>query len=157
MRKSENLRTGRKRYLVLAAKFNHWITRRLLEGARRRFRQLRAKDGQVDVAWVPGSFELPAAARAAAVTGKYHGIVCLGAVIKGETSHDEHIAAACAHGIQTVAATTGVPVTFGVITAGSFDQAQARARLDGGRNLGADAAGAAVEMAALVDRLQRKR
>ena len=143
------------RYLVVVAKFNRWITDRLLQGALRAFADAGVTAARVDVAWVPGSFELPAAARAGAATGRYRAVVCLGAVIRGETSHDEHVAAGCVQGLQAVAASAGLPVTFGVITANTFDQAEARARLDGGRNMGAGAASAAVEMASLADRMGR--
>lgn len=143
------------RYLVVVARFNHWITDRLLQGAVRALGEAGVSADGVDVARVPGSFELPAAARAGAGTGRYRGVICLGAVIRGETSHDEHVAAGCVQGIQAVAASSEVPITFGVITADSFDLAEARARLDGGRNMGADAARAAVEMATLLDRLGR--
>jgi 6,7-dimethyl-8-ribityllumazine synthase len=139
----------------VVAEFNRWITNRLLQGALRAFTAAGIRASRVDVAWVPGSFELPAAARAGAATGRYRAVVCLGAVIRGETTHDEHVAAGCVMGLQAVAASTNVPVTFGVITANTFDQAAARARLDGGRNMGAGAARAAVEMATLIDRLSR--
>jgi len=143
------------RYLVVVARFNRWITERLLEGATRALAGAGVASERVDVAWVPGSFEIPAAARAGAATGRYRAVVCLGAVIRGETSHDEHVAAGCVQGLQAAAAATTIPITFGVITADNFDQAEARARLDGGRNMGADAARAAVEMATLLDRLGR--
>lgn len=103
---------------------------------------------------MPGSFELPAAARAGAASGRFAAVACLGAILKGETSHDVHIATACATGIERASADTGVPVTFGVITADTDEQAEARARLGGGRNLGAGAARAAVEMAAVCARLR---
>lgn len=141
--------------MIIVARFNRWITERLLEGARRELKACGANDESVDVAWVPGSFELPQAALAGASAGRYRAVICLGAVIKGKTTHDEHIASSCANGIQAASAAAGIPVTFGVITAGSFELAEARCRLDGGRNLGADAAGAAVEMASLSDRLNR--
>ncbi|MEK7475801.1 MAG: 6,7-dimethyl-8-ribityllumazine synthase [Candidatus Coatesbacteria bacterium] len=143
------------RYLVVVAEFNHWITDRLLRGALRAFAAAGVRASRVDVAWVPGSFELPAAAKAGVATGRYRGVVALGAVIRGETTHDEHVAAGCVQGLQAVAASTSIPITFGVITANTFDQAAARARLDGGRNMGAGAARAAVEMATLLDRLSR--
>jgi len=144
-----------KKFLVAAARFNRWITDRLARGARKELIRLGGKESDIDTVWVPGSYELPAAARAGAVTGRYAAIVCVGAVIKGETSHDEHIASACASGIQAVMAETGVPVGFGVITAPTFDLASARARLDGGRNMGADAARAAVETASVLEKIKK--
>lgn len=112
-------------------------------------------EGKTDVIWVPGSFELPQAGRKAAQSGRYRGVICLGAVIKGETAHDRHIAESCARGIQVAAADTGIPFAFGVITAGSSEQAMSRCRLDGGRNMGGEAAAAVLEMADLFDKLGR--
>ncbi len=146
-------RTSR-RYLVVVARFNRWITVRLLAGARAEFRRRGIAPRQVEVVWVPGSFELPAAARAGAVSGRFAAIACLGAILKGETSHDVHIASACAAGIGRVATDTGIPVTFGVITADTEAQAEARARTGRGRNLGRAAAAAAVGMAAVCARLR---
>ena len=143
------------RYLIVVARFNHWITDRLLEGAIRAFAAAGVPASQVDVARVPGSLGLPVAARAGAVTGRYRAVACLGAIIRGDTTHHEQVATGCVEGIQAAAIATGLPITFGVITADTFDQAEARAQLDGGRNLGADAARAAVEMASLTDQLGR--
>lgn len=136
------------------ASFNRWITDRLLAGARSEFRRRGVPAAAVEVVRVPGSFELPAAARAGAATGRFAAVACLGAILKGETSHDAHIAAACAAGIERAGAETGVPVTFGVITADTVEQAEARARTGGGRNLGTGAARAAVDMAAVFARLR---
>ena len=141
------------RYLVIASRFNRWLTEKLLDGARTELVKLGLKEGDIDTAWVPGAFELPQAAGLAAAGGKYRAVICVGAVLKGDTSHHEHIASACANGIQQAALSTGVPVTFGVITADTFEQARDRARPGGGRNIGADAATAAVEMASLFSRM----
>ena len=154
MREIEGERkTGGKRFCVVAARFNSWLTERLLKGAVGELKRLGAAEGEIDVVRVPGSFELPVAAKKAAASGRYAAVVCLGAVLKGETSHDVQIASSCAAGIQEAALATGVPVAFGVITADTFELARARASLDGGRNLGADAASAAVEMASLLQRV----
>ena len=142
------------RFLIVAAKFNRWITDRLVEGAVTAFKTAGVAEDRLDIARVPGSFELPQAALAAAKTGRYAAIACLGAVIKGETSHDQHVAESAARGIEEVAIATGVPVTLGVITANNVEQAQARSEPGGGRNMGADAARAAVEMASLVAKLK---
>ncbi len=143
------------RYLVAAARFNEWITRRLLEGALKTLREAGCPEDGVDVAWVPGSFELPLAARTAAATGRYRAVVCVGAVIRGETTHHVHIAAECARGIQEAAVATGIPVTFGVITADSVALAEERSRTDGGRNIGAEAARAAVEAVRVLDSIRK--
>lgn len=147
-----------KRFIIVVARFNRWITGRLLEGATRELVRLGVSEDEFDVAWVPGAFELPQAARAAAASGRYHGVICVGAVIKGETTHNEHVAAACVEGLRAASDATGVPIALGVITANTFDQAVARCCLDGrprGRNFGADAASAAVEMVSLLGRLRK--
>ena len=144
-----------KRWAIVVARFNSSITERLLQGAQAELKKLGADEAQVDVIRVPGSFEIPVAARTAAASGRYAGVVCCGAIIKGQTSHNEHIASACVAGMREASEVTGVPVALGVITANSFDQASERARLDGGRNLGADAAAAAVEMASMLGKLSR--
>ena len=142
------------RFLIVASRFNRWITERLEQGARAEFARRGVAPADVETAWVPGSFEIPLAARAAAATGRYAGVACVGAILKGDTSHDRHIAEACVRGIGEAGTATGIPVTLGVITADTFEQAEARCRTDGGRNLGTDAAGAAVEMASLLARLK---
>ena len=108
----------------------------------------------VDVAWVPGAFELPLAADRLAATGRYAAVLCLGAIIRGETSHDRHIASAVGHGIEQAARSHGLPVLFGVLTCDTLAQALARAagsEADGFTgNKGAETAAAAVEMIGLV-------
>lgn len=142
------------RFLIVAAKFNRWITDRLVVGATDAFKAAGVPEDRIDLARVPGSFELPQAALAAAKTGKYAAIACLGAVIRGETSHDRHVAESAARGIEEVAIATGIPVTLGVITAETTEQAAARSQPGSGRNMGADAARAAVEMASLAAKLK---
>jgi 6,7-dimethyl-8-ribityllumazine synthase len=136
------------RFAVVAARFNERISKRLLSGALRAFSTAGLPDEAVEVHWVPGSFELPQAADCLARTGRYDAIVCVGCVIKGETPHFDFVAGQAAAGIQRVALDTGVPTTFGVITALTEEQAWARS---GGAvgNRGQEAADAAVEMAAL--------
>ena len=139
-------RAGRARFAVVAARFNEPIVKKLVDGAVAALTAGGVGAGAIDVHWVPGSFELPLAARHLATGGRYAGIACVGVVIRGETPHFEHVAREAAAGIRWVALTTGVPVTFGVITALSEEQAWARA---GGLvgNRGAEAAEAALEMA----------
>jgi len=134
------------RFAIVAARFNERITKRLLQGAQRALASAGVPDEAVDVHWVPGSFELPQAARALARRGRFAGIVCVGAVIKGATPHFDYVCGVAAHGISRVALDTGVPVTFGVITALTEEQAWERA---GGvvGNRGEEAALAALEMA----------
>ena len=137
------------RVAVVAARFNERITKRLLSGALRALSSSGLPDEAVEVHWVPGSFELPQAAAGLARTGRYDAIVCVGCVIKGETPHFDYVAGQAAAGIQRVALDTGVPATFGVITALTEEQAWARA---GGAvgNRGQEAADAAIEMVAFV-------
>lgn len=150
-----NLRlAGGRRFAVIASRFNSRFTRILCSSATASLSKAGA--GRVDVMWVPGAFELPLAARSAALTGRYHGIVCVGAVIRGETTHHEHVASGCVAGIQRAMQDTGVPIGFGVITADTEEQARARACRGRGRNLGADAAAAVVAMVRLLEGLGRE-
>ena len=152
------LRAGRaaardRRFAIVAARFNETITTRLVEGAQHVFAAAKVPAAAVEVHWVPGSFELPQAAAHLAATGRYAGIVCVGVVIRGETPHFEHVAREAAAGIRHVAVTTGVPATYGVITALTEEQAWDRA---GGKvgNRGEEAATAALEMAGFVQRVR---
>jgi 6,7-dimethyl-8-ribityllumazine synthase len=133
----------------VAARFNERITKRLLSGAQRALASAGVPDDAVEVHWVPGSFELPQAAGLLARTGRYAGIVCVGCVIKGQTPHFDFVAGQAAAGIQRVALETGVPATFGVITALTEEQAWERAGGEVG-NRGQEAADAALEMATFV-------
>jgi 6,7-dimethyl-8-ribityllumazine synthase len=141
----------RGRFAIVAARFNEKITQRLLAGAQRALQAAGVPDEAVDVHWVPGSFELPQAAGLLARGGRYAAIVCVGCVIKGQTPHFDFVAGQAAAGIQRVALETGVPATFGVITALTEEQAWERAGGEVG-NRGQEAADAAVEMAAFVHR-----
>jgi len=139
------------RFAIAVGRFYEDLAERLVEGATRVFEEAGA---DVDVHDVPGAFELPLAARYCADSGRYEGVACLGAVIRGETSHDRHVAESAARGIEEVAIATGIPVTLGVITAETTEQAEARSQPGTGRNMGADAARAAVEMASLAAKLK---
>lgn len=143
---------GGRRFAVVASRFNEVVVRRLVEGALEAFRDRGAAPEDVDLAWVPGSFELPLVARRLAASGRYAAVVCLGAVIRGETPHFDHVAHQAASGIRRAAEDTDVPVIFGVLTTDTFEQATDRA---GGKhgNRGWDAAMAAMEMASLLERL----
>jgi 6,7-dimethyl-8-ribityllumazine synthase len=139
----------------VAARFNEPITKRLVDGALDALVAAKVPAADVDVEWVPGSFELPQAAAHLAGTGRYVGIICVGVIIRGQTPHFEYIAREAAAGIREVGMTTGVPTTFGVITALTEEQAWDRA---GGQvgNRGEEAAHAALEMAALVHDWRRR-
>ena len=134
---------------IVVARFNELVTRPLLSGAQDGLARHGVEPEDVDVAWVPGSFEIPVTARMLAESGRYQAVICLGAVIRGETPHFDHVANQASSGIARVALDTGLPVIFGIITADTLEQALERA---GGKmgNKGYDAAVAAIEMANLM-------
>jgi len=140
------------RFALVAARFNHEVTERLVEGALECLGAARARD--VSVEWVPGSFELPLAARTIAETRAVDAVVALGCVIRGETPHFDFISAETASGLMTAMLETGVPISFGVLTTDDREQADARAGGDHG-NKGWDAAATAIEMAILMRRLEK--
>ena len=137
------------RFAVVAGRFNEEISKRLVHGAVAAFRAGGVSESAIDVWWVPGSFELPQAALHLVATGRYAGIACVGVVIRGQTPHYEYVAREAASGIREVGLRSGVPTTFGVITALTEEQAWARAGGEVG-NRGEEAAAAALEMAQLV-------
>jgi len=136
------------RVAIVVSRFNDFITDRLLDGAQAALREAGLGDGDIDVLRVPGAFEIPMAAQRVAETGKVAAVVCLGCLIKGATPHFEYISSACAHGITAAAASTGVPMAFGVLTTNSAEEALERA-VSGPGNKGREAAEAAIEMARL--------
>lgn len=136
------------RIAIVVSRFNDFVTGRLLEGARAALREAGVGESDVEVLHVPGAFEIPMAAQRVAENGKVHAVVCLGCLIRGATPHFEFIASACAHGITAAAATTGVPMSFGVLTTNSAEEALERAA-PGPANKGREAAEAAIEMARL--------
>jgi 6,7-dimethyl-8-ribityllumazine synthase len=143
--------TGR-RFALVVSSFNQDITEGLVRGARAALADAGVSSSDITIVRVPGAFEIPLAARRLARSGQYDAVVCLGCVIKGETMHFEYISSAVSHGIMAVSADTGVPVTFGVLTTLTEEQAIARAD-DGPDNKGREAAQAAVEMSGLVREL----
>ena len=138
------------RYAIVIGRFYEELAERLVKGATELFEQAGAE--AIDVFDVPGAFELPLAALMAAESGRYDGIACLGAVIRGETSHYDHVCTEAARGIQEVALRTGVPCGFGVLTVESMDQALERSG-GGKRDEGADAAEAVLALVRLRARL----
>jgi 6,7-dimethyl-8-ribityllumazine synthase len=142
------------RFAVVVSRFNEEITDGLLLGARAAFAAAGVPDEHLTVVRVPGAFELPVTALRLAETARFDAVVCLGCLIKGETAHFEYIAAAASQGIMDVSTATGVPVAFGLLTALTDAQAEARAE-PGPGNKGGEAAQAAVEMARLFRRLPR--
>jgi len=141
------------RFGVVISRFNEFITNRLLGGAKDALIRHGVKEDDIDVAWVPGSFEIPLVAKKLAQTGKYDAIICLGAVIRGSTPHFEYIASEAAKGIARVGLDTGLPISFGVITADTLEQAIERAGTKEG-NKGFDAAVDAIEMANLIKNIK---
>ena len=135
---------------IVVARFNEIITRKLLDSALETLIRHGVRDQDISVSWVPGSFELPVVARALAKTGHYQAVICLGAVIRGETSHYDMVAGQAAGGINSVALETGVPTIFGVLTTENMEQALNRAGGKAG-NMGANTAVAAVETARLIE------
>lgn len=140
------------RFAVVVGRFNHLICARLLEGCSAELERRGASADDVHVAWVPGAFEIPLAARVLAESRRYDAIVALGAVIRGGTPHFDYVCSGVTDGVREVMRDTGVPVAFGVLTCDDADQALARAGGVGG-NKGVEAALAAIEMAHLVTRL----
>ncbi len=138
---------------VVASRFNDFIVRPLLDGALDAIKRHGGDPAAVDVAWVPGSHEIPVAARAMALSGRYDAVICLGAVIRGATAHFDYVAGGAASGVASVALETGVPTIFGVITTETIEQAIERAGTKLG-NKGFEAATTAIEMADLMPKLR---
>lgn len=143
------LEAGSRRFAIVVARFNSLITGKLLDGALDCLRRHGCPEDNVEIAWVPGSFELPLVARRLAGTGRFDAVICLGAVIRSETPHFDFVAAETARGIARVGLDSGTPVTFGVITTDDTEQAVNRAGMRSG-NRGWDAAMNAIEMADLM-------
>ena len=141
-----------RRVAIVAARFNDFIVASLLKGAIEAWEARGGTAQDLLVARVPGAFELPIAVKRLAASGRYHAVVALGCVIRGDTPHFEYVAGECARGLQLASLETGVPVAFGVLTVNTVEQALERAAT-GGDNKGAEAMLTALEMAALVGQL----
>lgn len=139
-----------KKFGIVVSRFNELICSKLLEGALDCLIRHGAKTENIEIARVPGSFEIPLAAKKLAGSGKYDGIICLGAVIRGDTPHNQYIASEVTKGIAQVSLESGVPIAYGVITPDTLEQALERAGTKAG-NKGWDAALSAIEMVKLVD------
>lgn len=140
------------RFGIIASRFNEFIGTRLLAAARDCLTRHGVSETDVDVAWVPGAFEIPLAAQRLARSHRYDAVICLGAVIRGSTPHFEHVASEVAKGVAQVQLDAGLPVIFGVLTTDTIEQAVERAGTKAG-NKGWDAAVAAIEMANLMKAL----
>ncbi len=143
-----------RRFAIAASRFNEVVVQKLVDGALACLGKHGVGDDDLDLAWTPGAFELPLMARRLAGTGGYDAVICLGAVIRGDTAHFDLVAGQAAAGIREASESTGVPVIFGVLAAETFEQAMDRA---GGKhgNKGWDAAMAAMEMAGLMEALPK--
>jgi 6,7-dimethyl-8-ribityllumazine synthase len=141
------------KFAVVVSRFNSFVTDRLLSGALDTIKRSGGSDAEVDVVRVPGAWEFPVTVRAVAAQKKHDAIICLGAVIRGDTPHFDYVAGEAARGIAQAAADTGLPIVFGVLTTNTLEQAIDRAGGKGG-NKGADAAMTAIEMSNLLRKLR---
>ncbi|WP_339816611.1 6,7-dimethyl-8-ribityllumazine synthase [Paenibacillus sp. FSL R7-0216] len=141
------------KYAIVVGRFNEFITSKLLSGALDALKRHGAKEEEINVAWVPGAFEIPFAAQKLAESGKYDAVITLGTVIRGSTTHYDYVCNEVAKGVAAVGLETGVPTIFGVVTTENIEQAIERAGTKAG-NKGWDAAMAAIEMANLTKQLK---
>jgi len=140
---------------IVCSRFNEFIVTALLGGARRGLTACGVADHNVDVAWVPGAFEIPVAIRTMATTGRYDALIALGAVIRGETAHFEYVAGPCSNEIARIQVDSGIPIGFSVLTVENIEQAVARSGPDSG-NKGEEAAIGAIEMANVLKAIRNK-
>jgi 6,7-dimethyl-8-ribityllumazine synthase len=143
-----------RRVAIAASRFNRLVTDPLVAGAVSELRRHGVAEADIDLAWVPGAFELPLAAERLAATGRYAAVVAVGAVVRGSTPHFDHVAGQAAAGLAAVTRSTGVPVAFGVLTCDTMEQALDRAGGKAG-NKGAEAALTALEMAGLLEAIDK--
>ena len=148
-----NYQSGEIRVGILAPRFNEAVVSRLISGAEDGLVRHGVKDGQITLVRVPGAFEIPSAAKKMALSGRYDAVICLGAVIRGETSHYDYVCAEVSKGIASAALETGIPVLFGVLTTDTIEQAMNRAGLKSG-NKGFECALDALEMASLFKQIK---
>ena len=159
-----NLDAPQGRFAIVVSRYNESVTSNLLDGAVRTLSAHGVADERIDVAWVPGAFEIPTVANRLAASGRYVAVLCLGAVIRGETTHDQHINRAVSTALAEIGARTGVPVLFGVLTCNTLEQAVARSGGQAGTrgkdrpdsrvgNKGVECAEAALEMVNLMGKL----
>lgn len=148
-----HLVTEQLKFGIVIGRFNEFITSNLLSGALDALKRHGAKEEEIDVAWVPGAFEIPLIAQKMAESGKYDAVITLGTVIRGSTPHFDYVCAEVSKGVAAINLKTGVPTIFGVLTTDSIEQAVERAGTKAG-NKGWEAASAAIEMANLTKQLQ---
>ena len=146
------LTVNNEKFCIIVARFNEFISSKLLSGAIDELMRHGVKEENIDILWVPGAFEIPLIAKKSAETGKYNAIITLGAVIKGSTSHYDYVCAEVSKGVASVGLETGIPVIFGVLTCDNIEQAIERAGTKAG-NKGADVAKSAIEMSNLISNI----
>ena len=146
---SEDIKVG-----IIVARFNEFITSKLLSGALDTLTRHEVKEENIQVAWVPGAFEIPLIASKMAESGKYDAVICLGAVIRGSTSHYDYVCSEVSKGIASVSLKSGIPVMFGVLTTENIEQAIERAGSKAG-NKGSECAQGAIEMVNLIQEIQK--
>ena len=142
-----------KTFGIVVSRFNNFITKRLLDGSIDGLTRHGVREDDIDVFWVPGSYEIPSAALKIAQSNKYNAVICLGAVIRGETPHFDYVASESAKGVTQVGLTTGIPVIYGIITTDTLEQAIDRAGAKTGNKV-TEAALSAIEMVNLFDQIQ---
>ncbi|MDD6190391.1 MAG: 6,7-dimethyl-8-ribityllumazine synthase [Firmicutes bacterium] len=145
---SKKMRVG-----IIAARFNEFITSKLLSGAIDTLKRHDVNDEDIEIAWVPGAFEIPLIASKMASSGKYDAVICLGAVIRGATTHYDYVCNEVSKGIAQVSLSTGIPVMFGILTTENIEQAIERAGTKAG-NKGSDCAAGAIEMVNLIREME---
>ncbi|QIN78961.1 6,7-dimethyl-8-ribityllumazine synthase [Rubrobacter marinus] len=150
-----HLSAAGRRFAIVASRFNEFVVKALLDGALDAIKRHGGDLASVDVAWVPGAYEVPLAAKRLAVSDRYDAIITLGAVIRGATAHFDYVAGAASSGVTSVSLETNVPVIFGVLTTENIEQAIERAGTKAG-NHGFEAAVTAIEMASLVERIDER-
>lgn len=148
------LTSNNKKYGIVVGRFNEFIGGKLLAGALDALKRHGVNEEEIEIAWVPGAFEIPLAAKKMAKSGKYSAVICLGAVIKGSTPHFDFVSSEVSKGIANVGMETGLPVVFGVLTTDTIEQAIERAGTKAG-NKGYDAACTAIEMVNLFDEMEK--
>jgi 6,7-dimethyl-8-ribityllumazine synthase len=151
-----NLTSSGLKFVIVAARFNSFITDRLLSGAVDALVRTGLNEDEIEIVRVPGAWEMPVTVKALLAQERHHGIICLGAVIRGDTPHFDYVAGECAKGLAQLSLETGVPVAFGVLTTNTVEQAIDRAGAKSG-NKGFDAAMTAVEMANLMIELSKRK
>lgn len=147
-----NLNADGKKFAIVVSRFNEFITNKLIGGAEDMLKRHGVSDGDITVVWVPGAFEIPAAAKKISEGGKFDAVICLGCVIRGATPHFDYVSAEVSKGVASVGIQSKVPVIFGVLTTDTIEQAVERAGTKSG-NKGADAAMSAIEMVNLYSQI----